>query len=582
MAATANNDMLTELLIAQMLEQDMRNLEDTRTAEQLQLGEALRTTALAAGRFPKRSQLTALGNSDQDVALELLSAEIMANKDAIIAQTLQHAEDSNIIASRQYAQKLAAAEKKCALDAEFARRLQQALDDGEDDIEMRDAEHVLGPNIIDEIMAGDLNDKGKGKHARPHKGKDREHLLPPPPYQEHIKKEEDSAPGLYPTCGICMEPFQATHSPVAAARSANSSARLQFGTYLPCPMSHAYCISCLNGYINSKLDPEGNGGPSQNAVVFPIRCPECPVTEWPEGIPDEVAERVMSEKGMVLWHHQKLLDSLPRHYCPNPRCSALVQLDEDSEDPQALCPSCNTVICVPCRVIWHDDLSCEEYQALPVDDRSPEDQKALQLIKAENWRRCPSCSFIVELTHGCNHITCRCKTEFCFKCGSLWDVRNKRCSREPSCDLWDDDMLLEERERQRERDREARQVRQARIGVAIAVPPPPAYAPRPVAHVHRPHVNNADLSWMDDPDVLCTRHWFTKEMISTLTCQYCDTKLNSLADLRYHLRHVRWHGVYACCGRFFKREVDYDRHLESPFTRLGTHQYGFQRDGRGA
>ncbi len=24
---------------------------------------------------------------------------------------------------------------------------------------------------------------------------------------------------------------------------------------------------------------------------------------------------------------------------------------------------------------------------------------------------------IVELTHGCNHITCRCKTEFCFKCG---------------------------------------------------------------------------------------------------------------------------------------------------------------------
>lgn len=54
-----------------------------------------------------------------------------------------------------------------------------------------------------------------------------------------------------------------------------------------------------------------------------------------------------------LQHHQKLLDSLPRHYCPNPRCSALVQLDEDSEDPQAICPSCNSVICVPCRVVWH-------------------------------------------------------------------------------------------------------------------------------------------------------------------------------------------------------------------------------------
>ncbi|KAI0360484.1 hypothetical protein OH77DRAFT_1501240 [Trametes cingulata] len=574
MTAVANNDMLTELLIAQMLEEDMRHLEDMRAAEQLQLGEALRTSALAAGRFPKRSHPTKLGHSDQDVALEILSAEVIANKDAVIAQALQHQEDSNLVASRQYAQKLAAAEKKCALDAEFARRLQQALDDGDEDVEMRDAEHILDPEIIDEIMARDMNAKGKSKLSAPPKGKGREDLLPPPPYQEHIKEEEGTSPRLYPTCGICMEPFQATYSPVAAARSANSSARLQFGTHLPCPMSHAYCISCLNGYINSKLDPEGNGGPSQNTVVFPIRCPECPVAEWPEGIPDEVAERVLSEKGMVLWHHQKLLDSLPRHYCPNPRCSALVQLDEDSDEPQAICPSCNTLICVPCRVIWHDDLDCEEYQALPVDDRSPEDQKALQLIKAENWRRCPSCSFIVELTHGCNHITCRCKTEFCFKCGSLWDVRNKRCSREPSCDLWDDEMLLEERERERERQREARRPRPAG--------PPPAYAVGPL--VPRPAVRlqggNADLSWMDDPDVLCTRHWFTKEMIGTLTCQYCDAKLNSLADLRYHLSHVRSHAVYACCGRFFKREVDYDRHRDSDFIRFGAHEYTIHRPGR--
>lgn len=55
-------------------------------------------------------------------------------------------------------------------------------------------------------------------------------------------------------------------------------------------------------------------------------------------------------------HHQKLLDSLPRHYCPNPRCSALVQLDEDSENPQAVCPSCQSVICVPCRVVWHESM----------------------------------------------------------------------------------------------------------------------------------------------------------------------------------------------------------------------------------
>ncbi|KAI0674525.1 hypothetical protein C8Q78DRAFT_1015358 [Trametes maxima] len=410
MEVAPNNDMLTELLIAKMLEDDMRALENARAAEELQLSEAMQSSALAAGRFPRRVQPVSLGVSDEDVAFDILSSEILANKDAAIAQAMQHAEDSNVIASKQYAQKLAAAEKKCALDAEFARRLQEAMNNGEEDIDMRDAESVLGQDVIEDIMANDLNAKGKGKG--------RQDAAPPPYYESHVKKEEMTSPGLYPICGICMEPFQATHSPAAAARTANSSSRLQFGTYLPCPREHAYCISCLNGYIHSKLDPEGNGtGTSLNAVVFPIRCPECSLAEWPAGIPDVVAERVLSEKGMVLWHHQKLLDSLPRHYCPNPRCSALVQLDEDSEDPQALCPSCNSLICVPCRVVWHDDLTCEEYQALPLDDRSPEDQKALQLIKAENWRRCPSCAFIVELALGCNHITCRCKTEFCFKCG---------------------------------------------------------------------------------------------------------------------------------------------------------------------
>ncbi|KAI0777234.1 hypothetical protein BD413DRAFT_601706 [Trametes elegans] len=544
MTEVANADMLNELLIARMLEDDMHELANARAAEALQLSEALRTSALAGCRFPKNVKAVDLGPSDQDVAFEILAAEIVANKDAALAQAMQHEDDRNVVASRQYAQKLAAAEKKCALDAEFAKRLQQAIDNGEDDVQMQDAESVLGRDAIDDIMG-----------------------------------EEDASPSLYPTCGICMEPLQPTHSPVAAARCANSSSRLQFGTYLPCPQSHAYCISCLNGYIASKLDPEGNGGASQSTVVFPIRCPECPVTEWPEGIPDAIAKRVLSEKTMVLWHHQKLLDSLPRHYCPNPRCSARVQLDEDSEDPQALCPSCNTLICVPCRVVWHTDLSCEEYQALPLDERSPEDQKALQLMKAENWRRCPSCSFIVELTLGCNHITCRCKTEFCFKCGSLWDVRKKRCSRNPSCELWDDDMLLEEREREREHQRQARRVEPvARIGGMFAIPPPPYVPPAPVHVHHAPPRDDSDLSWMDEPGVLCTRHWFTAEMIKTLTCQYCDTKLNSLADLRYHLSHVRWHAVYACCGRFFKREVDFQRHVDSYNTRFGQHAYEFRRN----
>lgn len=67
-------------------------------------------------------------------------------------------------------------------------------------------------------------------------------------------------------------------------------------------------------------------------------------------------------------------------------------------------------------------------------------------------------------------------------------------------------------------------------------------------------------------------------MIDTLTCQYCDAKLNSIADLRYHLSRVRWHSVYACCGRFFKREEDFQRHLDSNFTRFVGHVHTVRRN----
>ena len=66
-------------------------------------------------------------------------------------------------------------------------------------------------------------------------------------------------------------------------------------------------------------------------------------------------------------------------------------------------------------------------------------------------------------------------------------------------------------------------------------------------------------------------------MIRTLTCGYCDTRLNSLADLQYHLRAVRWHAVYACCGRFFKRDVDYERHASAVPRRFGHHVHRVAR-----
>jgi len=120
---------------------------------------------------------------------------------------------------------------------------------------------------------------------------------------------EYSKSNPYPMCDICFEPFQVTNSPVSAALTANSSAKLQFGLRLPCPGQHPYCMPCLAEYIKGKLDPSGTGDMSTHTLVFPIRCPGCPITHWEIGIQDDVAVKVLDGESMSIW------------VCPIPRRS---------------------------------------------------------------------------------------------------------------------------------------------------------------------------------------------------------------------------------------------------------------------
>ena len=164
-------------------------------------------------------------------------------------------------------------------------------------------------------------------------------------------------------------------------------------------------------------------------------------------------------------------------------------------------------------------------------------------------------------------------------------------------------MLLDIRERQRE-------VAQAQAAPAVperANPQPPMFrqlhnmfgggpfrpaAPEPV-HYEPPRPpqflefgGGGDFDWINNPsmyprcvmtlgshsdsrfqlaDVASLGHPFTRQMIATLTCGYCNNRLNSINDLRYHLSHVRYHSVFSCCGRFFRRETDLDQHRQAKY-----------------
>ena len=136
----ASVDTLSELLIAQLLEDDMRMLTDAREAERLQL------TDIPGKAAPQNVE------SDEDIAFKLFMEEARLNGDAALAQALQQSTDSSAIAGQQLAQKLAAAEKKFVLDAEFARRLQERTDHDDDDdannLDTLDAERYVGLALV--------------------------------------------------------------------------------------------------------------------------------------------------------------------------------------------------------------------------------------------------------------------------------------------------------------------------------------------------------------------------------------------------------------------------------------------------
>jgi len=134
-------DISTELLIAQLLEEDLASIEHGKVAEQLQLNLILDDTPDTTQ--PHSQEANHDPETDEEVALRMFVESARVTGDAAYAQSLHNSVD---IASYQLAQKLAAAEKKILLDAEFAKRLQAVDDAGEidtDDPEMQDADRCV-------------------------------------------------------------------------------------------------------------------------------------------------------------------------------------------------------------------------------------------------------------------------------------------------------------------------------------------------------------------------------------------------------------------------------------------------------
>ncbi|GKT51693.1 putative E3 ubiquitin-protein ligase mug30 [Colletotrichum spaethianum] len=147
-----------------------------------------------------------------------------------------------------------------------------------------------------------------------------------------------------------------------------------------CPCSHEYCRHCLQTFFETSLTDE---------FLFPPRCcgKRIPAKDNQQFLPSKLIEEFQA-KALEL--------STPnRTYCHKPTCSTFIPKDFIKADI-AFCQRCMNSTCVMCKGAEHKDQDCAQDILT---------QDLLQIAAANGWQRCFSCRRIVELEHGCNHIT---------------------------------------------------------------------------------------------------------------------------------------------------------------------------------
>ncbi|KAJ1700371.1 hypothetical protein LUZ63_000150 [Rhynchospora breviuscula] len=202
-------------------------------------------------------------------------------------------------------------------------------------------------------------------------------------------------------CNICME--QRLTTQIFTIKSCN----------------HRFCISCIVHYITSKLD--------ENIAAIPCPDPGCK-----SGSLDPfICQHILPVATFDKWGHVLCELSLgqKKFYCPFKDCSALL-VDEGREKvTNSECPHCNRMFCAECKVPWHGDISCKEFQGLGKHERAQEDLMLRKLAKDKKWQRCPQCKMYVEKIDGCMFMKCRCGYCFCYVCATPMSKETHYCTK---------------------------------------------------------------------------------------------------------------------------------------------------------
>ncbi|KAF2213731.1 hypothetical protein CERZMDRAFT_67170 [Cercospora zeae-maydis SCOH1-5] len=183
----------------------------------------------------------------------------------------------------------------------------------------------------------------------------------------------------------------------------------------------AYCSSCLTHLFTRALTDE---------TLYPPSC---------HGSHIELAKARPHLPYPLLrtYRHKSVeLNTKNKVYCSNAgKCNEFIA-PYSIHNGKAFCQNCGQVTCVKCKEKEHWG-PCEENNGV---------LGVMQMAGEMKWQACPECKRVVEKAHGCNHILCRCGTDFCYACGSIYGWCNCDMDEEDEDDMLDRDMILDVRD----------------------------------------------------------------------------------------------------------------------------------------
>ncbi|OAX31305.1 hypothetical protein K503DRAFT_870681 [Rhizopogon vinicolor AM-OR11-026] len=187
-----------------------------------------------------------------------------------------------------------------------------------------------------------------------------------------------------------------------------------FGAEVRAPCGHFYGIDCITDLFQAATRDES---------LYPPRC--CRQNIPLPQVRPHLTQALFAEFELKAQE----FGTLKRVYCATPACSRFLgPLYEGFWSKVFTCtsPTCTTETCGSCRGRYEG----RSHNCTPDADI----QQVLTLSRTSGWSRCPGCAQMIELNMGCYHMTCRCRTEFCYLCRARW----KSCG----CPQWDETRLL--------------------------------------------------------------------------------------------------------------------------------------------